>query len=204
MLGDQEAVRMDMFETLWWISCSKFKHCAMMPDSSCRQLVVVPPTENRLTPMYVLWSIAAQAISASRQRMSASPPKADIRRLASICPLRAITGCEQSQQNQSLFDYLVGAGEQLRWHVEAKRLRGLEVDHQLVLGWRLYRKVGRLLALEDAVDIAGRASVLVNEIGAIGDQAGGNGVGAFIVDRGQLVPSCQRDNQVPMNRRQRA
>src|SRR5438132_1286364 len=91
MLGDQEAVRMDMspnsaisdqlsgskprmhsFETLWWISCSKFKHCAMMPDSSCRQLVVVPPTENRLTPMYVLWSIAAQAISASRQRMSAS------------------------------------------------------------------------------------------------------------------------------------
>jgi hypothetical protein len=31
----------------------------------------------------------------------------------------------------SSFDHLVGASEQ-RWrHVEAKRLRGLEVDHQL-------------------------------------------------------------------------
>jgi hypothetical protein len=46
--------RMHSFETLWWISCSKFKHCAMMPDSSCRQLVVVPPTESRLTPMSAL------------------------------------------------------------------------------------------------------------------------------------------------------
>src|SRR5262249_15801166 len=26
-----------------------------------------------------------------------------------------------------------GRGEQLRWHVEAKRVRGLEVDHQLLL-----------------------------------------------------------------------
>ena len=40
--------------------------------------------------------------------------------------------------------------------VEAERLGGLEVDHQLVLGRRLHRQVGRLLALEDAVDVAGR------------------------------------------------
>ena len=38
--------------------------------------------------------------------------------------------------------------------VEAERLRGLEVDHQLELGRRLHRQVARLLALEDAVDIA--------------------------------------------------
>src|SRR5678816_2241503 len=37
------------------------------------------------------------------------------------------------------FDHLVGAGEQ-RWrHVEAERLGRLEVDHELVLGWRLDR-----------------------------------------------------------------
>ncbi len=54
-LGNREAVRMDMspnaairdhlsgskprmhsFETVWWISCSKFEHCAMVPDRSCR------------------------------------------------------------------------------------------------------------------------------------------------------------------------
>ena len=45
--------------------------------------------------------------------------------------------------------------------VEAERLGGLEVDHQFVLGRRLHRQVGWLLALEDAVDVAGRASELV-------------------------------------------
>jgi len=48
------------------------------------------------------------------------------------------------------FDHLVGTGEQAIGHREAERLRGLEVDHQLVFGWRLSGKVGRLLA-EDAL-----------------------------------------------------
>jgi hypothetical protein len=30
-----------------------------------------------------------------------------------------------------LFDHLVGDGQQARWHVEAERLRGLQVDHEL-------------------------------------------------------------------------
>ena len=54
MLGNQKVVRIDKspnaairdywsgsrakmhsFETVWWISCSRFKRCAMVPDSSC-------------------------------------------------------------------------------------------------------------------------------------------------------------------------
>ena len=41
-------------------------------------------------------------------------------------------------------------------HVEAEGLGGLEIDHQLVLGRVLHRQISRFLALEDAVDVAGR------------------------------------------------
>ena len=53
-----------------------------------------------------------------------------------------------------LLNHLVGASEHRGRQVEAQRLRGLEVYHQLVLGRRLHRQVGRLLALEDAIDVA--------------------------------------------------
>jgi hypothetical protein len=56
------------------------------------------------------------------------------------------------------------AGEQSRRHIEAERLGGLEFDHQLVFYRRLYRQVGGLLALEDAMDIAGRLPEIVDEI----------------------------------------
>ena len=55
--------------------------------------------------------------------------------------------------------------------VEAERLGGLEVDHQFELGRRLHRQVGRLLALENAIDVAGRAPELVDPIRPVGDQA---------------------------------
>ena len=69
----------------------------------------------------------------------------------------------------SLFDHLVGTGEQLRWHCDAECLGGLKIDHQFVLGRRLHRKVSRLLALEDAIDVARRAAELVDDIRSIGD-----------------------------------
>ena len=67
----------------------------------------------------------------------------------------ANSGCEQSQQGSSLFDHLVGAGEQRRWDVEAERLGGLEVDHQLELGRLLHWKIGGLGTPEDFVNVAG-------------------------------------------------
>src|SRR5215831_13355674 len=92
------------------------------------------------------------------------------------------------------FDHLVGTGEQRRRYLDAERPRGLEVDHQLVFGWRLHRKIGRLFALEDAINVVGRAPEWVGCIRPIADQAAASGVVAVRVDRGQSVAGRERDD----------
>ena len=54
------------------------------------------------------------------------------------------------------FDQLVGGHEQTRRHSQAERLSRFEIDHRFVLRWRLHRKVGRIGAAQDAVDIGRR------------------------------------------------
>src|SRR5262245_24093518 len=68
----------------------------------------------------------------------------------------------------ALLDHLIGARAQRRWHVEAERLGGFEVEHHFEFGRRLHWQVGRLFALEDAIDVAGRLPVLVDPIRPVG------------------------------------
>ncbi len=51
-----------------------------------------------------------------------------IRSPAARCLSRATSGCEQSQQTNSLFDHLIGAGEQDWWNDQLKDLCSFEVD----------------------------------------------------------------------------
>src|SRR5262249_1521567 len=95
-----------------------------------------------------------------------------------------------------LFDHLVGLREK-RWrNSNAEGLGRLEVDYQLELRRCLYWKVGRLLALEDAINVASGKSVQFNTIRAIRDQAARGCIEPLIVDRGQLVPCRERNDQI--------
>jgi hypothetical protein len=102
-------------------------------------------------------------------------------------------------KKSDLLDHRVGASDE-RWrHVEAERLGSPEVDNQLVLGRCLHWKVAGLLAFEDAIDISGRASVRIDGIKAISQQAAGVDEKVLEIDCGQFVPCRQRDDQIAMN-----
>jgi hypothetical protein len=53
-------------------------------------------------------------------------------------------------------------------HGEANRLGGLQIEDRRVFGRRLYRQIGCLLALENAIDIASREPALLGDVGSVG------------------------------------
>jgi hypothetical protein len=65
--------------------------------------------------------------------LSANPNSTPTRRMRSLCCARAAT----------LFDHLVGASDESRWHVEAERLSNLEVDDEFELGGLHHWQIGR-------------------------------------------------------------
>ena len=79
-----------------------------------------------------------------------------------------------------LFDHRVSAREHRGRHGEAEGFYRFEIDHGLVLCRCLYRHLGRLLALQDAINVAGRLPELVDKIGSVGNRA-------TIVDEARLL-----------------
>ena len=70
----------------------------------------------------------------------------------------------RSKPRTDLLNDLISPRKQRGRHIEPEGLRGFQVNHQLVFGRRLDREVGGLLALEDAIDVAGRAPIGVDRI----------------------------------------
>jgi len=69
-------------------------------------------------------------------------------------PANMIADLEHSSHDGALFDHIGGNREQ-RWrHVEAESSCRPEVDAQFEPGRKLHRQVARLLAFEDAINIA--------------------------------------------------
>src|SRR5215470_5890299 len=87
---------------------------------------------------------------------------------------------------------MVGALLEQQRHVEAKRLGGLEIDRQLKLGRGLDGKLARLRALEDSVDITGRAPIIIELVNSVGQQAAEFSEDSARIDSREAVASCQR------------
>src|SRR5262249_50540437 len=104
-------------------------------------------------------------------------------------------------QSGALLDDLVSAFEQWPRHHQASRFRGLEIDHQLVLGGRLHGQVSRLFALEDTIDVRGRISKLVVEVWSIRKQTTFGGEEALKVNGGQFVPASESDDELAIDGR---
>src|SRR5260221_7526702 len=69
---------------------------------------------------------------------TALPPKADVHLRSCYVAFVPISDiC--SAANCTLFNHLVGGGEQRLRHVETQRLCGLEIDRQFELGWLHHR-----------------------------------------------------------------
>ena len=93
----------------------------------------------------------------------------------------------QKRTSPTLFDHLVGLREQRGRDHYAERLSRLEIDHQFVRGRCLHRHIGRLLTLEEAIDITGRAPVWVDRISPIANQPA---VGDEEAQRSRLRATC--------------
>src|SRR6516162_4883341 len=94
-------------------------------------------------------------------------------------------------------DHLVGEGEQLVWNLEAERLGGLEIDHQLELGWLHHRQVGGFLAFENAPHIDPSLAIAVRVIGSVADEATRGHEFPLKIHHWDRITRCQFDKLIP-------
>src|SRR5215470_16137165 len=107
------------------------------------------------------------------------------------------------QQTASLFDHLVGTGEQRGQHFEAKRLRGFEINHQLEFGWLLDWEVGRLRPAQYLVDNVSGAPEGGWEVRSVGHQTACFHILSIVVHRWQSASERQSMDGNPMSEYER-
>ena len=90
------------------------------------------------------------------------------------------------------FDHIVGATEHGGWMTIPSALAIFRLTTSSYLVGACTGRVGRALALENLIDIAGGTPELIDEIGAVGDQATAGDVEAGVEHHGQPVPERQR------------
>lgn len=71
----------------------------------------------------------------------------------------------------SLFNHLVGTGEQSLWHREAERLGGFGIDDQFEIRRLKHRQIGGLGAAEDLSGVNASLTIRRSKARPIADQA---------------------------------
>jgi hypothetical protein len=94
---------------------------------------------------------------------------------------------------------MVGALLEEQRHVEAERLRGLEIDRQLELDRGLDRKLARLRALEDAIGVGRCLPIRIELVNSIGQQAADFSEDSARIDGRETGASCQRCDRCTMD-----
>src|SRR5262245_51151285 len=96
------------------------------------------------------------------------------------------------------FNDFVGARCQPGRHIEAKCLRGLQVDHELELGWLDNGQIGGLLALKNPTGVEGGLTISIRETRPITSQATGRGKLTSFIDRRNGMARCQRNDLIAL------
>src|SRR6516165_10121748 len=106
-----------------------------------------------------------------------------------------------NRHNRRLFDDLGGA-QQNRWgYGKTERPGGLAVHDHLELGRELHRKIARLFAAQNAIDISGGATKGVYLVDSVGKQAAVSDKGRLRMDRRYVVSGRRRyDRQAMVHR----
>ena len=100
------------------------------------------------------------------------------------------------QQIVSLFDHLVGAGEEHRRHIEAEGLSGPQIDHKLECGRLHDRQVGGPFPCENPSSVDPELPLRIGRLRSVADETSGRGELTPIVNRGNLLACRRRDNLV--------
>src|SRR5262249_38936640 len=97
------------------------------------------------------------------------------------------------------FDHLVGSYKHGPWHSQPETFRRFEIEDGLILGGSLYRKIARLGAAQDSIDVRCRLPVLIIAYECVGHETASGDEETVAINRWQAVSRSERGDQIAID-----